>query len=279
MAKKVKKEKAKKASGLRSKMVDLTELETPKVFTIWGHPGTGKTTLISTFPKPILLLDIAENGSESAKSSDLKSGDITVIPITEFDQMEEALEIALEDGFKTVVIDNMTGNQAQCHEKIKEEEGKSKMTQPMFGTASQLQKKLIMSYKELTEEGIIPVFICHSRTDEVETEMDEAIASIGPQMTPAISQFLCGTSQIVGQTYIKEITEVVKGKRNTHMEYCLRVGPNPHFVTKIQKPKDAGCPEYIIDPTYDKIMDIVRGKYKESSSEDKPKKKKKKSSK
>ncbi|MGL4253411.1 MAG: AAA family ATPase [Fusobacteriaceae bacterium] len=241
-------------------MVDLTEIETPKVFTIWGHPGTGKTTLISTFPKPILLLDIAENGSESAKSADLKSGDITVIPISEFEEMEEALEIAIEDGYKTVVIDNMTGNQAQCHEKVKSDENKSKMTQPMFGIASQLQKKLIMGYKSLTDEGIIPVFICHSRTDEVDTEMDEAIASIGPQMTPAISQFLCGTSQIVGQTYIKEVTEIIKGKRHTHMEYCLRVGPNPHFVTKIQKPKDAECPEYIPNPTYDKIMAIVKGK-------------------
>lgn len=268
----------KKASGLRSKMVDLTKLETPKVFTIWGHPGTGKTTLTSTFPKPILLLDIAENGSESAKSDNLKAGDITVIPISNFDEMDEALEIAIEDGYKTVVIDNMTGNQTQCHDKVKEEEGKSKMTQPMFGIASQLQKKLIVAYKSLTDEGIIPVFLCHSRTDEVETEMDEAIASIGPQMTPAIAQFLCGTSQIVGQTYIKEISEVIKGKRTTRMEYCLRVGPNPHFVTKIQKPKDAGCPEYIVNPTYEKIMEIVKGNYSEGEkdSSKKPKKKKKK---
>lgn len=256
-------------------MVDLTKIETPKVFTIWGHPGTGKTTLISTFPKPILLLDIAENGSESAKSSDLKSGDITVIPISNFDEMDEALEIALEDGYKTVVIDNMTGNQVQCHEKVKAEENKSKMTQPMFGIASQLQKKLIIAYKSLTDEGIIPVFICHSRTDEVETEMDESIASIGPQMTPAISQFLCGTSQIVGQTYIKEVTEIIKGKRHTSMEYCLRVGPNPHFMTKIQKPKDADCPEYIIDPTYDKTMDIVKGKYSSKEKKEKIKNKKK----
>ena len=258
-------------------MKDLKNLETPKMWTIWGDPGTGKTTFISTFPKPILLLDIAEEGYESAKNDDLEEGDITVIQIESFDEMEEAYEIAIEDGYKTVVIDNMTGNQTQCHDKIKADENKTKMTQPMFGTASQLTKGMIMDYKGLLDKGITPVFICHRRTDEVDTEGDETIASIGPALTPAVAQFLAGTSQIVAQTYIKEITEVVKGKRNTKIEYCLRVGPNPYFMTKIQKPKDAECPEYIINPTYNKVMDIVKGKYKEGS-EDKPKKKKSKKS-
>ena len=65
-----------------------------------------------------------------------------------------------------------------------------------------------------------------------------------------------------------------KGKMIKRTEYRLRVGPHTYYTTKIRKPKTAPIPDYIIDPSYDKIIEIMKGNY--NPSDDKPKKKKKK---
>lgn len=261
--------------AIKDKVKDLTDLKQLYMWCIWGHPGTGKTSFIRTFPKPILLLDVGENGSASAKFEGLRKGDITILPIDEFDELDEALDYARENKFKTVVVDGMTGVQNLCHIKVMADEKKKKMTQPMFGTATTMLKGMIMDYKELMEDKIIPVFICHSRTDEIECEMDEVIASIGPALTPGVATFLAGSSQIVIQSYIKESTKKVDGKRVEGVEYCMRTGPNPYFKTKIQKPVDAPCPEHVVNATYDDIMSIAEGTYGGAKKSVKKKKKKK----
>jgi hypothetical protein len=243
------------------KIKDLIDMESTFMWTIWGHPGTGKTSFIRTFPKPILLLDVGENGSASAKFDGLKKGDITVAQIETWNDFDEALEMA--EKFKTVVIDGMTGVQNLCHQKIMADENKKKMTQPMYGTATTMLKGLIVDFKSLVDDNVIPVFICHSRTDEIETELDEVIASIGPALTPGAANFLAGCSQIVVQTYIRESSKKVDGKRVETVDYCLRTGPNPYFKTKIQKSVDSPCPDFLINPTYDDVMAIATGTKKD----------------
>lgn len=261
--------------SIKNKVKDLTTLEQLYMWCIWGHPGTGKTSFIRTFPKPILLLDVGENGSASAKFTGLKKGDITILPIDIFEELDEALDFARENKYKTVVVDGMTGVQNLCHIKVMADEKKKKMTQPMFGTATTLLKGMIMDYKELMQDDIIPVFICHSRTDEIECEMDEVIASIGPSLTPGVATFLAGSSQIVIQSYIRESIKRVDGKRVEGVEYCMRTGPNPYFKTKIQKPVDAPCPDYVANATYEDIMSIAEGTWGEEKKTTKKKKLKK----
>ena len=76
---------------------------------IYGKPGTGKTTIASTFPKPLILLDIKESGWVGVK--DIKGLDPVNIP--DWPSFEEAYWYLQEnkDGYKTVVIDTASALQ------------------------------------------------------------------------------------------------------------------------------------------------------------------------
>lgn len=272
-----------KTKSIEDRFKDLSEFTEPIITVLWGRAGTGKTSTLSTWPKPILLLDVKDKGSESAKSANLKKGDITILEIDHFDDFEEVLEYihANPKKFKTVAIDHMTAVQELANRKVMEEEGRTRMSQPMFGASSGLLKSLIMDYRQLVDLGIYPVFAAQDRTDETETSEEDVLdPEVGPAMTPAVQKFLVASAKIVGRTYIANT--IVKTKVDNKVvkkevpEFRLGIGPNPYYMTKIRKPRGSKAPEYIVNPTFDKLLEIVEGKWSEDKSlESKPKKKKK----
>ena len=60
------------------------------------------------------------------------------------------------------------------------------------------------------------------------------------------------TVEVAGQS----VETNTKGKG---VNYCLRVGPHEVFTTGFRIPKERNkkLPEYIIDPTYKKIMELI----------------------
>ena len=76
---------------------------------IYGKQGAGKTTIASTFPKPLILLDVKENGWIGIK--DVKG--IDPVGIKTWKEFEEAYWYLQEnpDGYKTVVIDTASALQ------------------------------------------------------------------------------------------------------------------------------------------------------------------------
>lgn len=277
------KEKSSKPKGVESKIKDLTDFEEPLITVIWGRSGHGKTTTAATWPKPILLIDVNDKGAESAKSKSLKKGDIKVLECITADDLEEAIEYVHDNPtlYKTVVIDHMTQVQELYKQRIMQEEGKSKMTQPMFGTLSGYMKDFIMDVRSLVDDGIYPVFLAQDRTDEVETSDEDLLdPDVGPAMTPAVQKFLIASSKIVGRQYIASYEEKKKvngvPKKVPITEYRLFIGPNPYYATKIRKPKGAYCPDYLVDPKFEDLLAITKGEYKEAKSESKKDKKVKK---
>jgi len=68
---------------------------------VYGPPGVGKTTFASTAPKP-LIIDL-ENGTMS-----LLGRDVDVAQVETLSDAREAIKYALNNGYKTVVIDSIT---------------------------------------------------------------------------------------------------------------------------------------------------------------------------
>lgn len=256
------------------------DFEEPLIVELYGRSGTGKTALLSTFPKPILILDVKDHGSESAKCKQLKRGDIHVISIESSSDLEEVYDYLLDNPgkYKTVGIDTVTGLQEMMLVETKEEEKKSQASQRIFGIVGDKLKLWILNFKELTSEGITPVFLCQDRLDNPDTEAEDQLnPEIGPGLMPAVAKFLNAAVKVIGHTYIQTKVEKVddgkKIKKKESVEFRLRLGPNPYYITKIRQPKGSFLPDYLTNPSYDDIKAITLGEYEEPQKESKKSKK------
>lgn len=261
--------KPNKKSGVEDRFKDLLDMDTPTIITLYGRPGTGKTTISCTAPKPLLLIDVKDKGTDSGKRDDLQPGDITVFELETFDDIYEVYDYIEEnpDRFKSVVIDHMTALQDFCYDKVMEEEGKSKMSQGMYGTAGGYLKEVINLYKGLTDLGITPIFNCQDRMESGDGEgEDQLLPEVGPSLMPSVARTLCAASRVIGHTYQFENVEKLEGaKVRRNIEFRLRLGPNPYYITKVTRPFGTPCPQFLVDANYKDIMKIVKGKWEDTT--------------
>lgn len=254
----------KKASSILDRAKPVSEL--PKVIAglFYGRSGTGKTTISSTFPKPLLLLDIGERGTDSI--NDIKGVD--VIQIEDWDDIEEIFWELEGSKYKTVVIDSAHSLQALAITNAKTSSGKdedAQTSQRDYGIASGKMQTWIYNYRDLVDHGINVLFLAHERVNSGEDSDDEdgmLAPEVGPRLMPSVASCLTGSVHVVGNTYVKEtITRGKKlGEKSTKkVEYSMRLGPHGYYTTKLRSPKKNIVPEFIIDPTYDKIVDTING--------------------
>ena len=263
------KKKIPKKSSLEDRFQDLLDMDTPTIITLYGRPGTGKTTISCTLPKPLLLIDVKDKGTDSGKREDLEPGDITVFELESFDEIYDIYDYLEEnpDKFKSVVIDHMTALQDFCYEKVMDEEGKSKMSQGMYGTAGGYLKEVINLYKGLTDLGITPCFNCQDRMESGDGEgEDQLLPEVGPSLMPSVARTLCAASRVIGHTYQFENVEKLEGaKVRRNIGFRLRLGPNPYYITKVTRPFGTPCPQFLVNATYKDIMKVVKGKWEDST--------------
>ncbi len=268
-AKRKGKPKQKKRSVKKSILDKVQPIEQlPDVITavFYGRSGTGKTTLLGTFPKPLLVLDISEKGTDSIAS--VKG--VNVLHVETWDDIESLYWEVKEDPslFKTIGIDALHSMQtlaiteAKRRNNIKPEESTS---QRIFGEASGLMQQWLQSFRDLSEDGIHIVYLAHDKVFATETEdgtQDTIAPEVGPKVMPSLSSYAMGIVNIVGQTYIAEtVTRAKKAGRKAKREinYRLRLGAHSFYSTKIRKSKDIELPEFINDPSYDKITRLRKG--------------------
>ena len=258
-----------KKSSIEDRFKDLMDMDTPTIITLYGRPGTGKTTISCTLPKPLLLIDVKDKGTDSGKREELERGDITVFELEEFDDIYEVYDYIEEnpDRFKSVVIDHMTALQDFCYRKVKEDEGKEEMSQRLYGIAADYLKEIINLYKGLADLGITPCFNCQDRMESGDGEgEDQLLPEVGPGLMPSVARTLCAASRVIGHTYQFENVEKLDGaKVRRNIEFRLRLGPNPYYITKVTRPFGTPCPQFLVDATYQDIMKVVRGKWEEST--------------
>lgn len=263
---------------IAKKIKSISQEAEPLTAIFYGKAGTGKTTLLGTFPK-VLHLDIREEGQKVLKRiKGLKSARI--------EEWEDLISMYWylkkeKHGFETVGID--TAGQAQMlavEEVMRKHNKKGKpgdwgtMTQKMWGEVSTMCRELFLNYRDLKKIGINVVFIAHDRVfkarDEGEDEDDNSVSRIAPHMGPALSPSIVSTLNaavdLVGESFIGEelITtrdektgKKIKKKRT---EYYLRIGPNSSYITKVRRPRSKNkLPEALKDPDYNKLLTLMEG--------------------
>jgi hypothetical protein len=238
----------------------------------YGRSGSGKTTIASTFPDPILLLDVRDRGTDS-----IIDRNVDVKEIESLDDLEDAYYFLKKNPkrYKTVVIDTVTQLQQVFMEEVTAGSRKSRGTTGAWGSLSQRQygdvaaamKEWGLNYRNLTDQGMEVVFLAQERTSVIEDDGRDndnmIVPEVGPQIMPSIASFLNANVSIIGNTFIRlKRTKVKRGNKTTEKEdaqYCLRIGPNPVYTTKIRKPRDIEIPSFIIDPTYEECCNVIKG--------------------
>jgi AAA domain-containing protein len=259
-----------KLEGVRS----VKDIVRPRSWCIYGRSGSGKTTLSSTFPSPILLLDVRDRGTDSI--SDQK---VDVKDIESLDDLEDTYYYLEKNpqAYKTVVIDTITQLQQVFMEEItrggrKGNGGRStgdwgSMTRRQFGDVAAMMKEWVLNFRNLTDLGMEIVFIAQERTSSVEDDgrLDDnmIVPEVGPAVMPSIAVHLNANVSVIGNTFIRiKRTKIKRGNKTTEKEdaqYCLRVGPNPVYATKLRKPRGIAAPAFIEDPVYEDITDVMKG--------------------
>lgn len=262
---------------IAKKIKSISQEEDPLTAIFYGKAGTGKTTLLGTFPK-VLHLDIREEGQKVLK----KVKGIKSARIEDWDELVSMYWYLKKEkhGFETVGID--TAGQAQMlavEEVMRKHKKKGKagewgtMTQKMWGEVSTMCKELFLDFRDLKKIGINVVFIAHDRVfkaqDDEDEDEDGNVSRIAPHMGPALSPSIVSTLNaavdLVGETFIGEEVVIKKDKKTRKKtkkkitEYYLRIGPNSSYITKVRRPKGKRLPDAIRDPDYDKLLDIMEG--------------------
>lgn len=230
----------------------------------YGRPGSGKTTLACTFPKPLLLVDMKdEKGYLIAK----KIKGVTVVRAKSVEELY-AIYWHLRDNpdkFKTVVLDTTTAGQALFLEDLRQRKKPNldpqkmgnwgTMTKSDWGEIAQTYGPLLIDFRDL---DMNTVYLSHERTFNAGDEEgdDERIdPSVGPRLMPSISSSLLAAVDFIGNCYIRQ----KKKKDSVEMQYCLRVGPHPIYITKVRVPKDQEVQPVLVDASYSDIIDLIEG--------------------
>ena len=244
----------------KPKYVKAKDLNLIRSWAIYGRAGTGKTTLVASFPKPILILDVRDEGTDSI----VDQKDVFVAVINSWDDFEEVLADLQRnpDQFKTVAIDTITQLQQILVEGItagKNLKGKragdwGTLTKSDWGTISAMMKSTIMNIRSLPMET---VFIAQERIFDLEDEDEEISSEVDPQLSPSVSSHLCASVTVILNCFIRQKEK--KGKKLKKAEFCIRLGPNESYITKVRNPKSAIVPGVMADIGYPEILEIIKG--------------------
>lgn len=254
-----------KRQDVASRIMPLSKMPDYSSTLLYGKSGTGKTALSGTWPKPMLVLDIAEKGTRTIKKTPGIDGTL----IRDWEDLEEVYWY-LYDGpgngkYKTVSLDQVSQLQDLAITKVRSDrnmKANDPMSQRLWGQASGLLKTWLFNFRELQSLGMHLVFIAHQRENkgDEDNEDNQIEPSIGCRLMPSVADFLDGAVSTIGNTFIRE-RWLKEGKEKIRkVDYCLRVGPHSVYRSKIRRsPSDGALPDIVVNPTFEKLERVSRG--------------------
>lgn len=234
-------------------MKDITK---GRLVVIYGKSSTGKTTLGATFPKPLLCVKIGDDGINSII-------DIDGIDVLEFKNLEDLYATTKEittnkkyAKYKTVMYDTFSF----IVELWKTENLKGKtprMSQPMWGDLMTFTNSLVNEFVKQAKDKWV-IVTGHEVLDTIEGFEDELLPDGRISINKGSRNHLEGLANLGLHTVrVKKETQTDDGRIKTHIKFGVDIGPNAYYWTKVQTVKSKKVPSRIINPTFDKIMEVI----------------------
>lgn len=244
----------------------------PLKVSLYGRAKTGKTRLLSTFPKPVLIIG-PEDGTQSIKGVD----GVDFYPLEDSSDVLVLVENIQRLGYLSVGVDTATALydlilSEIIGKPIPEQKSWGMATRDQYGQAGLKLKTLL---RKIIELPLHVVVTAHERNFKEDGDSDLIAPTIGSALSPSAAGWLNGAVDYICQTYIREGTtvkiqtigsgatakQIPMTQKTGGAEYCLRVGPHPVYQTGFRLPPGYVLPDSIVDPDFDKIMAVVEGKY------------------
>lgn len=236
---------------------------------VLGKPGSGKTTLIGTYPKPLLYVAIdTDGGGEVLKC--YSDDEIKVLSLTSDEPgkpgskhihtklMELCEELKGPHPYKTVVFDAYSSVEEGVVNFIEKAKGK-KLNLDERGSIGTLMLNLRNKIVELSRGDVEYVAICHIKDKKTtDNTTGEESTMIVPKMSYNNGNMLLERASNV--MYCSKRT-VINEDNSRRVAFLVYLGAHPNMDTKLRtegKMLDTGI--YVENLTYDKIQDITKNK-------------------
>lgn len=238
--------------GILDEAVDINKLGQRNLWVLYGKSGSGKTKVAATFPKPMLYAQIGDDGSNTiARVPGVKGVHLN----TPADLKTLAEELLKDKHYVTVVADTFSLFVQEWKDQnvIRK---KKRMTQQSWGDLATDSEEIIKLMHKLAQKKIV-VLTCHEAMDTIDGMEDEITPDIRPSVSKGVRTYLEGMANY-GIHTTKLLKEVTKGNTTKEVvRYAADIGPNPYYWTKLQIDPSIKVPKRIVNPTYDKFMQII----------------------
>lgn len=260
---------------------------------VYGQGKMGKTRLVCTFPKPLMLIG-TEDGTKSictGKKERMKLKDGTVVyqllkqgkpigvdfaRIRKSETFDELLPL-VRDNYASAGLDHGGGLMDILFREVLGYEPDQFITRT-YGMAQRetwgvINSQFIERVSRLLDladrHGTNVVIIAHERNFGDESNSDIIRAKVGPALTPGTAQWLDGACDYICQCFVrpgkKAVEVTTNGQKETtyqptgKIEYCLRIVTDGTHRAGFRVPEGVVLPDSVVDPSYEKLKKIIHG--------------------
>lgn len=233
-------------------VTNIKDFSQGKFVALYGKSGSGKTTLGATFPKPMLYVKIGDDGSSVIKDVE----DIDAVEITKVGQIKQLLkELETNKTYKSVFFDTFTliVNEWKNENIVSK---KKKMTQQAWGDLLVDTEELIREMHKLSKKMWI-IISGHEVTDSIEGMEDELLPDVRMSVSKGARTYLEGMVNYGLHTIVVEKEIEKDGESKVVNKHAVDIGPNPYYWTKFQSIKSKKIPKRMLNPTFNKLNELM----------------------
>lgn len=216
-------------------------VDTPIIVTIYGQPGTGKTSLACTLPRPVYLISSPGESVPRDLPDSLRPATIgTTDSVEKLWQQTEAL-VREKHKFRTIVIDSVSGFDALFADHVTQKSGADSLARANGGYGAgysavlQLHTRLRRDAELLRARGRNVVFLAHSQLKQIEPPDSDSFSQYSIMLGEKFVGPYINAVDLVG--FLREKTAVTArdGSHNRAVSVGWReliAHTNPAAVTK-----------------------------------------------